>query len=546
MNKVGTLSTAGIVIALVGGTVLLLEPGKTQPQAKGVVVLQPTAPGSAQTGHTNITGSAYAGQFVGGGAGLTGVNSNLLDGLDSTAFLRPNFPIITTTTDPAATIQAENTANAGIAIKGVVTTSVGGSSPSGVYGLNTSVRGEGVLGISNNPSGIVYGGRFQTNSPDAIGVYARADAGSGSPIAGYFVSNAPEGIPLYCLAQGSNGTPSGWFHSYQGTGIYGDGSPGVHGQGGYVGVRGTVSGSSGSHSSGVEGIVTGFSGTNHGVFGSTSNPTGDGVFGWNTGSTGNAVGVTGESWSTTGRGVYGVASASSGGNYGVYGKTQSTSGTGVFGEATDATGSNAGGYFKSISSSGVGVYGVATANGTNIGVWGITNAASGWGVYSDGRLGATVKLFCIDDPRDPLNKYLQHYCSEGPEPLNVYTGNVKTDSNGEAWVDLPDYFESINKDFRYTLTVIDDTDSATFALAKVARKIRDGRFKIRTSEPRIEVTWRVEGVRNDPWMQKYGAPVSVEKLGSARGKYQRPELYDAPPEMGMHWSPDDQVAPKRQ
>lgn len=82
--------------------------------------------------------------------------------------------------------------------------------------------------------------------------------------------------------------------------------------------------------------------------------------------------------------------------------------------------------------------------------------------------------------------------------------------------------------------------STSFALAKVSRKIRDGRFKIRTSEPRIEVTWHFEGVRNDTWMQKYGAPVSVEKFGSARGKNQRPELYDAPPEMGMHWSPGSQ------
>jgi len=38
--------------------------------------------------------------------------------------------------------------------------------------------------------------------------------------------------------------------------------------------------------------------------------------------------------------------------------------------------------------------------------------------------------------------------------LNVYSGPVTTDGNGEAHVSLPSYFEALNEDFRYQLTVM--------------------------------------------------------------------------------------------
>ena len=38
--------------------------------------------------------------------------------------------------------------------------------------------------------------------------------------------------------------------------------------------------------------------------------------------------------------------------------------------------------------------------------------------------------------------------------MNVYNGNVTTDANGDATVILPDYFEALNRDFLYQLTVI--------------------------------------------------------------------------------------------
>ncbi len=139
---------------------------------------------------------------------------------------------------------------------------------------------------------------------------------------------------------------------------------------------------------------------------------------------------------------------------------------------------------------------------------------------------AGMKQFRIDHPLDPENMYLNHYCTEGAEPLNAYSGNVTTDAKGEAWVSLPDWFEDINRDFRYSLTIVDDED---FAMARIAKKIENNRFLIKTNRPRVEVSWRVEGVRNDAWTRKHGAPVEVDKPVGERGKLQFPELYGKPP-----------------
>ncbi len=204
---------------------------------------------------------------------------------------------------------------------------------------------------------------------------------------------------------------------------------------------------------------------------------------------------------------------------------------------------NRGVYGLSPSVTGYGIYGLAFASsGTTYAVYGQCNSPDGYGLFALGRSGGTgTKSFRIDHPLDPKNKYLLHYSSEGPEPLNVYSGNVTTDAKGAAWVQLPDYFEEINKEPRYQLTVIDDSAGPSFVQVKVARKVRDNRFMIMTSAPNIEVSWRVECVRNDLWVQKYGAPVEPDKHGHERGKYQHPELYGQPESMGVDYDPKRQV-----
>jgi hypothetical protein len=189
------------------------------------------------------------------------------------------------------------------------------------------------------------------------------------------------------------------------------------------------------------------------------------------------------------------------------------------------------GYFETTAPFRTGVQGHAP-NGH--GVVGSTASSDRSGVFCDGRFTATgTKSFSIDHPFDPENKYLIHYCTEGPEPQNVYNGVVRTGVDGYAWIQLPDYFEEVNRDFRYQLTVVDEDEE--FALAKVTKKMVGNRFQIRTNRPNVEVCWEVKAVRNDLFVRRHGAPVEVDKPEHERGKYQQPELYDQPKEKGVHY-----------
>ncbi|MBK6938319.1 MAG: hypothetical protein IPH18_16760 [Chitinophagaceae bacterium] len=108
-----------------------------------------------------------------------------------------------------------------------------------------------------------------------------------------------------------------------------------------------------------------------------------------------------------------------------------------------------------------------------------------------------VKAFTMDHPLDPANKTLMHAAVESNEVLNAYSGNVVTDATGKAVVKLPDYFEAINKDFRYQLTVI-----GSFAQAIINKEVANNQFEIATNQPNVKVSWEVKGVRNDAHMQK--------------------------------------------
>jgi hypothetical protein len=141
------------------------------------------------------------------------------------------------------------------------------------------------------------------------------------------------------------------------------------------------------------------------------------------------------------------------------------------------------------------------------------------------------KNFKIDHPLDPANKYLVHSAVESSERMNIYTGNVTTDAQGEATVQMPDWFEVENGDFRYQLTVI-----GQFAQAIVARKIANNQFAIRTSAPNVEVSWQVTGVRQDAYAKAHPLVVEQEKETRLRGFYIHPELYGAPAEKQIEWA----------
>jgi len=143
-----------------------------------------------------------------------------------------------------------------------------------------------------------------------------------------------------------------------------------------------------------------------------------------------------------------------------------------------------------------------------------------------------AKLFRIDHPLDPANKILNHYCTEGPEPLNVYSGTVVISSDGSARVTLPTYFESINKDFRYQLTAV----GAAMPNLHIEGEIQGNQFQIGGGAPGKKVSWQVSGTRNDLYMQRTGIAAEVAKTTETRGKYLQPELYNLPPSMGVYWN----------
>lgn len=253
-------------------------------------------------------------------------------------------------------------------------------------------------------------------------------------------------------------------------------------------------------------------------------------------------GVAGSHLGFQGTGVYGrsqnyvgVAGASYGtslDNYGVLGYSQL--GTGVFGTTDGDTAFGVHG----LNFTGTGVYG-STDTGT--GVYGRSFTTNGFAGFFAGYLYATVIIkgagsFKIDHPLDPENKYLSHSFVESPDMKNIYDGVVSTDDAGTATVTLPDYFEALNRDFRYQLTVIGD-----FAQAFVASKIKNNRFSIKTDKPNIEVSWQVTGIRQDAFANANRIPNVEDKTEKERGYYLHPEAFGQPEEKGVEWAKNPEL-----
>ena len=130
--------------------------------------------------------------------------------------------------------------------------------------------------------------------------------------------------------------------------------------------------------------------------------------------------------------------------------------------------------------------------------------------------------FTIDHPLDPLNKNLSHSFVESPDMMNVYNGNVELNQEGEAWVELPEWFEALNMEFRYQLTCI-----GGYAPIYIAEKIQDNRFKIAGGSQGLEVSWQVTGIRNDPYANHNRIKVEEEKSSKDKGRYLHPDAYES-------------------
>jgi hypothetical protein len=137
--------------------------------------------------------------------------------------------------------------------------------------------------------------------------------------------------------------------------------------------------------------------------------------------------------------------------------------------------------------------------------------------------------FNIDHPLDPANKYLNHGFVESPKMKNIYDGVITLDGNGEATVEMPEWFEHVNQDFCYQLTGIGKPSPNLY----VAEEISNNRFKIAGGSENQKVSWQVTGVRNDPWARKNSLPIEQNKPQNERGYYLHPDLYNQPEERNL-------------
>ncbi len=218
-------------------------------------------------------------------------------------------------------------------------------------------------------------------------------------------------------------------------------------------------------------------------------------------------------------GVTGYGNGSSSFKFGVSGYINGAAPTGlsaaVYGVDNINTSATYAGYFQGrLSASGnLLVGGYAQVIGTVFAQGGLTTSGT--------------KNFTIDHPLDPENKILRHASIESNEVLNQYSGNIITDSKGNATVTLPEYFEVLNKDFRYQLTVM-----GSFAQAIIKKEVFNNQFIIKSNCPNVKVSWQVTGVRNDRNMQYAPFVAESEKEEKSKGKYLSPEAYGKPKSQG--------------
>jgi hypothetical protein len=428
-----------------------------------------------------------------------------------------------------------------------VNTAASGSS-NGVVGISASTIGTGVFGQASSSTGTNYGVRGLTNSPDGY-------AGHFSGGRNYFQNNVGIGTsdPALRLSIGASGEGLD-RPATNALGLYTAGAERVRiNSGGNVGI-GTTSPGARLQAYTENTLIA--------------------VYGTNLSETGSAYALYGLSTSASGHAVFASASSATGTTYGVrssvaspdgyagyfFGGRNYFSGRVGFGvlapdspihavsssgrtayivntatsgahDGIEASVASAGSYALWGRNSAAGGYGVVGWGGSGgRGVLGSASGSGSFGVYATGNLGASgTKSFQIDHPLDPENAYLQHYCAEGPQPFNIYRGNVVLDGFGEAWVELPEYFDEINIDAHYQLTCI-----GSHAPVYIAQEVVNSTFQIAGGRPGMKVSWMVTAVRNDAYMRANPVMDVVPKPEHERGLYVQPELYGQPVERGIN------------
>lgn len=278
-----------------------------------------------------------------------------------------------------------------------------------------------------------------------------------------------------------------------------------------------ISGITTDSSNGVYGYS---SGKGTGVYG-LNDSGGHAVRGYNIGSTAGGAGVS--AYSLNGNAIKAISASTA--YTTIQAENTANGGTAIVGYRNSSCGSTSIGVLGFNASAGsCGIYGYAPSSGYA--------GYFGGPVHVQGNLSKSSGSFLIDHPLDPENKYLYHSFVESPDMMNIYNGNITTDSNGFAVVELPSYFQAENISFRYQLTVI-----GQFAQAIVADTIQNNHFSIRTDKKGVMVSWMVTGIRNDKYAQQNRIVPEVEKKDEAKGKYLNPEAYGKGQDKAIHKYP---------
>lgn len=398
-------------------------------QADSLVRLQQSTPGVTQVGNSNVSGTSKAGQFVGGGAGITGLNaSSIATGTLADARLSGNVALenaanLFTSTNQFNGFVGINRSNqiSGAEVFGIQGPATGFG---GMYISSTGANGQPFYGYSL-PGAIAYhyldgfdsnkwkfyfggvrltltqGGMFGigTTTPasalDVAGTVTMTGFKlSTSPNAGYILTSDASGNGVWQAPSGGVPNPLTLVGSQAGSHI----------------IKGSNSSTSNA-SSGVLGESTAATGSTYGVFGTNASSSGYGVYGLHAATGGASAGVQGESNSTSAfaAGVFGKVTAGSLGinaagvrgqatgtqpfSYGVYGE-HTGSGMGVLGSS-----SNGPGVYGS-STSSAGVYG-ESGGASSYGVW-ANNTGGGTALYASAGSAGRAALFQVTGASNPL------------------------------------------------------------------------------------------------------------------------------------------------
>ncbi len=424
---------------------------------------------TSQTVDGTLTASSSGSAIVGNSTGTTNAavqgsgNSNGVLGVASSTSGIGVDGLETAATGPTYGVLGESESTSGEGVQGFATATSGNTV--GVVGIAQSPAGYGVYGVNTATTGNIAGVYGSAASTSGTGVEGNSTAATGNTYGVTGTSASTTGTGVYGYEASTTGSTTGVLGqtvSAAGFGVKGIGpNVGVQGTSANVGVEGT------SPYTGVYGASAGGSGIglaagaavwgdtggieDHVAIAGTADDTWASLFYNN--SSGSPT-ILAENFTTTAGGEVFVGLLATTGAAAVIGDPGC--GAGFIALQLSLGGmSDCNNYTLTGGSNGETYLNTPAGKTVHLRVNNVDALrATSNGVAVVGTLSKGGGSFMIDHPLDPANKYLYHSFVESPDMMNIYNGNVTTDGDGLATVSLPDWFSSLNRDFRYQLTVI--------------------------------------------------------------------------------------------